>query len=234
MKANTKQVLKWLALSEGGYVNHPDDPGGATKYGVTQRVYSAWLRVNGRKAQSVRNITKKEADAIFVEQYFAPVWFDRMPNGLDYAMADYSVNSGAGRAVKDLQRVLNDLGHGLQVDGAMGNITMDAVLSEDAGLLISALCTRRMKFLRSLKHFKTFGKGWTRRVMGEEEGQQDWDSGVIDRAMRMAKNEPQRTEPKEVAGKAEEERPLPRIPKYEPQNTHPLAALFKAIFGGRK
>ena len=187
MKENTKQVLDWLGLSEGGYVDHPDDPGGATNRGVTQYTYNAWRRTQGLEWQSVRFITQQQADDIFVEQYFAPVWFDKLPAGLDYAMADYSVNSGPSRAIKDLQRVLNDLDHGLSVDGAMGYNTYNAVLQEDPGLLVSALCNRRMAFLKRLKHWRSFGKGWTRRVMGETDGAQDSDTGVIDRGIRMAK-----------------------------------------------
>lgn len=207
MRDNTEQVLDWMALTEGGYVNHPRDPGGATNRGVTQRVYTAWKKKRGEPVKNVKEISEHEARKIFRDQYMAPVRFDDLPSGLDYAMADYSVNSGPGRAAKDLQRVLRDLGHDIAVDGHVGEQTLAAVMANEASLLVSALCCRRMTFLRSLSTFDVFGKGWTRRVMGEIDGQQDWDSGVIDRAVRMAKNQPQRTEPKAAPGKATPELP---------------------------
>jgi len=185
MKVNTHKALKWLALSEGGYVDHPDDPGGPTNKGVTQRVYTAWLKNHGKPNKNVRFISKEEADAIFVGQYFDPVWFNKLPHGLDYAMADYSVNSGASRAIKDLQRTLNDLDQNVAVDGVMGNMTLAAVNDTDTVQLLHKLVERRMAFLKRLRHWKTFGKGWSRRVVGDEPGQQDYDNGVLDRSVRM-------------------------------------------------
>ena len=195
--SNVHLVQGWLALSEGGYVNHPDDPGGPTNLGVTQKVYSNWLKMNGREPQSVRHITKPEAESIFYEQYFLPVRFSEMPSGLDYAMADFSVNSGPGRATIELQRSLRDLGHKISVDAHIGVETLAAIKKEpDPGRIVARLCERRMDFLRGLKNWKSFGKGWTRRVLGEEPGAQDWDSGVLDRALRMTRELPIAGQPK--------------------------------------
>lgn len=181
MKHNFRQVMDWIGLSEGGYVNHPKDPGGATDRGITQRTYSAWLAARGQKDRSVRGIPKEVAEDILAEQYFAPVWFDRLPAGVDYAMADYAVNSGPARAVKEIQRIV-----GAPVDGVMGNITLGAIMEREPVELIRLLCEARMRFLRSLRTWPTFGRGWTRRVMGEVTGAQDDDIGVIDRATRLA------------------------------------------------
>ena len=202
MRANLKQTIKWIGLSEGGYVNHPKDPGGATNMGITQRVYDAWRRNNGQQPRSVREITRNEADTIVVEQYLAPIWFDKLPSGLDYALADFAVNSGVSRAVKFLQRILARRGHDIEVDGVMGAVTMATITKENdpAGLSID-LCNDRMAFLRRLRTWKTFGKGWTRRVMGEEDGVQDRDTGVIDRAVKLANSEPVTSEPKPAPGK---------------------------------
>lgn len=191
MRRNAEIVHEWLGLSEGGYVNHPDDPGGPTNKGVTQRVYSAWLRGQGRENLSVLYITKGEAERIFEEQYFAPVWFDKLPDGLDYAMADFSVNSGPSRAVKELQQVLVKHGYPMAIDGHMGAITFGAVMDmhhkKQTALLVGELCFERLAFMQSLRNWKTFKKGWTRRVMGDEAGQQDGDCGVIDRGIKMAR-----------------------------------------------
>lgn len=159
MKHNTEQVLRWIGLSEGGYVNNPADPGGPTDRGITQATYDAWNRAHGRPPKPVRGISKAEADRIIVSQYLTPVKFDDLPSGLDYAVADWSVNSGPARAVKELQKLVK-----VTPDGIMGAKTLAAVEARDTASLINAYCDRRMAFLRSLKTFKTFGKGWTTRV----------------------------------------------------------------------
>lgn len=188
MQANERIVLDWMAISEGGYVNHPKDPGGATKYGVTERVYHAWLRRKGLPVKGVSHITVQEAETIFVSQYFKPVWFHTLPSGLDYAVVDFAVNSGVSRAVKELQLVLNSLGQKqVKVDGVMGLVTYDAIkVIGNPRLISDKLCYRRLSFMKSLSTWYTFGKGWTRRVMGSVEGAQATDIGVIDRAMFMS------------------------------------------------
>ena len=198
MRANLDIVQQWLAMSEGGYVNHPKDPGGATNMGVTQRVYSHWLTGRGMADRSVIGITKHEAERIFKDQYYTPVRFDDLPSGLDYAMADYSVNSGPMRAAKDLQRVLRDLGHDIAVDGHIGAGTMAALAKEpDTAVVINSLVNRRWAFMRSLRHFSSFQNGWRRRLFGTEKGIQDWDTGVLDRATRMASGKAIASTPKQ-------------------------------------
>lgn len=185
MKQNREVVLKWIGMSEGGLVNHPKDPGGLTNKGITQRTYSSWLKAKGRPSQSVKNITKAEADTIVAEQYLDPVAFDRLPPGLDYSIGDFSVNSGPSRAVKELQKVLGM--RGKDVDGIIGAQTLAAVEKADLETLIVSYNRQRMAFLRGLKTFGTFGKGWTARVMGRSDGFQASDIGVIDRSVMMAR-----------------------------------------------
>lgn len=189
MLHNERTALGWIGLSEGGFVNHPKDPGGATDRGITQRTYDAWNKLHGKPLRSVKGISKEEAERILVSQYFNPVAFDRLPDGLDYAVADYSVNSGPVQAVKDLQRALGFKGSA--VDGIIGNQTLARIQSQSGSpdavaALIRDLCNRRMNFLRGLKTWNTFGTGWKARVMGEHEGYQRGDRGVIDRAIDMA------------------------------------------------
>lgn len=159
MKHNEAQVLRWIGLSEGGYINHKDDPGGATDRGITQATYDAWNRAHGRPAKPVRGISKAEAERIISAQYLTPVKFDDLPSGLDYAVADWSVNSGPARAVKELQKLVK-----VTPDGVMGAKTLAAVDARNTASLINAYCDRRMDFLLSLKTFNTFGKGWAQRV----------------------------------------------------------------------
>lgn len=185
--SNYDGSLKLVLAHEGGFVNHPADPGGPTNFGVTQRVYDAYRRNKGLDVRTVRQIDASEVSDIYRNQYWgAPC--DRLPSGVDYAIFDYSVNSGRSRAVADLQRVLNERGAKLVIDGMCGEGTTDAANSDaDQIGLIEALCDRRMHFLKSLKTYGTFGKGWKRRVEGDQDGAQDGDNGVVDFAVHMAR-----------------------------------------------
>lgn len=207
---NLEKTTEWILVHEGGYVNHPDDPGGATNMGVIQRTYDGWRRRNGLQTQSVRNITKTEVIAIYKDQYWDKVWGDDLPDGLDYALYDFAINSGPSRAVKFIQKIV-----GVKEDGVMGNITYNAIISKNnVEQLIIDLCYARWNWLKRLRHWNTFGRGWTRRVMGEEEGVQERDHGVIDRGVMLWKKEQNIPAPKEVddgAGVRTEDEPLSRV-----------------------
>jgi lysozyme family protein len=158
---NFDDALRLVLAHEGGYVNHPADPGGETNFGVTKAVYDAYRARKNLKARSVKAITKAESAEIYRAQYWDAVRGDQLPAGVDYAVFDYAVNSGPGRAVKDLQRAL-----GCMVDGVVGVATLAAVADADDARLIGDLCDRRLAFLKKLRTWKTFGKGWGRRVSG--------------------------------------------------------------------
>lgn len=157
MKSNFEKALAAVLVHEGGYVNHPRDPGGATNKGVTQAVYDGYRRRQGKPGQSVRLISEAEIGAIYKFQYWDMVRGDDLPSGVDYAVFDFAVNSGVSRAAKYLQRVV-----GTPQDGVIGVRTLGAIKS--TAYTINALCDRRMGFLRTLRIFPTFGRGWTRRV----------------------------------------------------------------------
>lgn len=197
MQENRSQVIAWIGLSEGGLVNHPDDPGGLTNRGITQRTYAAWRKGQGLPAASVKNITKAEADQIISQQYLTPVMFDQLPAGLDYSVADFSVNSGPARAVRELQVVAGM--SGAQIDGIMGAQTLEAISRVNTESLILAYNLRRMAFLKRLKNWPTFGKGWTARVMGRKDGFQSDDIGVIDRSVMLARGAQTIPDPKKAA-----------------------------------
>lgn len=155
---NFPQSLSYVLENEGGYVNHPADPGGATNKGVTQAVYDDWRAARGIMKQSVRLIAPPEVSAIYRKQYWDAVSGDKLPSGLDYAVFDFAVNSGVNRAARYLQKCL---GFATQ-DGKIGPQTLGAI--KDPGALIDALCDRRRAFLQQLPTFGHFGKGWMRRV----------------------------------------------------------------------
>lgn len=221
MSSNNYAVSLQLVLAhEGGYVNHPKDPGGATNKGVTQAVYNSYRKSHGLTTQSVRKITGVEVSEIYRKSYWNKVEGDRLPAGVDYAVFDYAVNSGVAKSSKDLQRVLNlnsslfGLSGKLKVDGIIGDATIEAVCKAadvDEVSLIQIFCNYRMSFLYSLKTFTYFGKGWTRRVLGDKPNKTAdvGDGGVIDYAVSMAKKDlaypiPEKELPTVIGSKLEE------------------------------
>lgn len=163
MKDNFAAVLPLVLKHEGGYVNHPRDPGGETNKGITWRTYAAWRRSQGLPEQSVRHITNEEVRAIYKAQYWDAVRGDDLPSGLDYAVFDFAVNSGPSRAAKFLQRQI-----GVPQDGVIGSHTLSAIPA-DALPVIRSLCDARLAWLRTLKTWGTFGRGWTARVQDVKE-----------------------------------------------------------------
>lgn len=183
--SNFRRSLALVLAHEGGYSNHPADPGGATNFGITQVVYDAYRRYNRCAVQGVKQISTTEVSEIYAKNYWNLIRGDSLPIGLDYAVFDFAVNSGVSRAVRYLQRAVS-----VADDGALGMLSMAAietVYSHDKELLITKYCANRLAFMESLKTFSTFGKGWTRRVIGMKPGAQDSDSGVLDYAINMAK-----------------------------------------------
>lgn len=151
--------LPLILKHEGGYVNHPKDPGGATNKGVIQSTYDSWRDRQGQPRQSVRSIADAEVAAIYRRDYWDAVKGDDLPAGVDYAVFDFAVNSGINRASRYLQEVAR-----VAADGSIGPATLAAVKALPASTIINGLCDARMAFLRRLSTFPTFGKGWTRRV----------------------------------------------------------------------
>jgi len=183
---NFDQIMDWLAVYEGGKVDDKDDPGGRTNRGVIQRVYDAYRRAHGLAKRDVYLMTDDEHDDIYLEQYWRPVWGNRLPSGVDAAMYDYAVNSGVSRSVKVTQRIV-----GVEPDGVMGNVTFAAIMDycaeKSAAELCVAICTERLAFMKRLKVWWKYKNGWTRRVMGKHAGVQSDDLGVIDRSVMLTR-----------------------------------------------
>lgn len=183
MRQNLSVALKNIGRSEGGYSNHPNDPGGPTMKGVTLKTYKAYCKRKGRPAPSIadlKEITQAEVHEIFVSQYWDTVHGDDLPSGLDYAASDFAFNSGPGQAIKTLQRVLG----GLETDGKYGNHTAAAIkraVERSGGLahLIDAYCDARLKFMRGLKNWSSFKNGWTTRVKEVREWSQALAEGGV-------------------------------------------------------
>ena len=155
---NWIKCLETILDHEGGYVNHPKDPGGETNLGVTKRVYEDF---GGTK--DMKDLTREDVEPIYKKNYWDRVKGDQLPAGLDLCVFDFGVNAGTGRAAKYLQTLI-----GTVADGGIGPNTLKTLDSyiQKNGVenTIKSYQADRQKFYESLDTFATFGKGWTRRV----------------------------------------------------------------------
>lgn len=158
MKQNFDSALEAVLHHEGGFVNHPADPGGMTNLGVTKKVWEEWVGHEVDEKQ-MRALTPEIVGPMYKAKYWDKVKGDDLPAGVDYAVFDAAVNSGPGRAAKWLQSCV-----GVEPDGGIGPKTLAAVAAFDPAELVEDYAKRRLSFLMDLPHWNTFGKGWGRRV----------------------------------------------------------------------
>jgi len=142
-----------LLKNEGGYSNNPNDSGGATKYGITEKV----ARENGYSGAMI-DLPELIAAMIYRTDYWNPV-FDRFSYAVAFQLFDMTVNSGKTAAVKTAQRSV-----GVTDDGIMGPITISAIEKTDPLLFALGFNAQRIQFLTALSTWTTFGKGWMNRV----------------------------------------------------------------------
>ena len=158
-QASLPFILRW----EGGFVDDPDDAGGRTNKGVTQKVYDAWLKRQGQSHKDVKHISDAEVAAIYEGDYWLPPRCDLLARQLDLVQFDTAVNMGVGRAVRFLQQTV-----GCGVDGDFGPGTEQAVAACDPGTAIGKYCDVREAFYRRLAQVKPsqgkFLKGWMNRL----------------------------------------------------------------------
>jgi lysozyme family protein len=153
------EALRRLLAHEGGYTNHPSDPGGPTNFGITIYDYRKYVKPNATAAD-VRAMKVDEAKAIYRAKYWNAQRCDDLPAGVDYSIFDYGVNSGIGRSGKVLRRIvgLSDSTY------AVTDEVLRAVARRDPKALVVAINDERLAFLKRLKTWPVFGKGWGARV----------------------------------------------------------------------
>ncbi|PBC02747.1 glycoside hydrolase family 108 protein [Mesorhizobium sp. WSM3860] len=173
-----QESLARVLAHEGGYSNHPADPGGATMKGITQRIYDAYRRSKGLALRSVKGIMGQELFEIYDRQYWDAVKGDQLPAGVDYVVFDGAVNSGPKQSIIRLQRALGPLYQG-RLDGVLGLGTIAAVQAcNNHDALIDRICDLRLAFLQHLKTWPVFGPGWSSRVAEVRSIGQSWASGL--------------------------------------------------------
>jgi lysozyme family protein len=157
MKENFRGCLELLLKHEGGFVNHPQDPGGMTNLGVTKAVYEDWLDRKVDESE-MRALSADDVAPLYKSRYWDRAKCDDLPSGVDWVVFDWAVNSGVSRAAKALQRFV-----GVDSDGAIGPMTIQAVKMYQPAEIIEAMGKMRQDFYEGLSTFDTFGRGWTRR-----------------------------------------------------------------------
>ena len=158
MQKNYQKCLETILHHEGGYVNHPKDPGGETNLGVTKRVYE-----EHGCTKDMKELTVEDVAPIYKKGYWDKMKGDDLPNGLDLCVFDFGVNAGPGRAAKFLQKMI-----GTTVDGGIGPNTLakveEYVRENGEHETVKKYQEMRQKYYEQLSTFATFGRGWTRRV----------------------------------------------------------------------
>jgi lysozyme family protein len=158
VKDNFENSLKLVLKHEGGWFDHPKDPGGATMKGIIISVYS---KFKGRPVtkDELRNITDEEVRTIYRNNYWSPMKCDELPVGIDYIVFDAAVNTGLRQATLFTQRAA-----GVKDDGQFGPVTLKATKEADPLTFINSFSSFKERFYRSLKTFEFFGRGWLNRT----------------------------------------------------------------------
>jgi lysozyme family protein len=155
-------ALAVILRHEGGFVNHPRDPGGMTNLGITKTTLESWLKRTVSEAD-MRALTAATVAPIYRQRYWDVLKCDDMPAAIALCVFDFGVNAGPARAARYLQKLA-----GTPQDGIVGPATIAAVnaKAESAGIaaVVKGYQDARRGYYRQLSHFDTFGKGWLRRV----------------------------------------------------------------------
>lgn len=148
------EALTLVLKHEGGYVNHPDDPGGETNCGITLTT----ARAHGYQG-NMRDLPLSMVKQIYRASYWKPCRCDELPAECRFDVFDAAVNSGVSRASMWLQEIVE-----VAADGKIGPLTLAAANKLDGEHISRLYTARRLRFMTSLSTWPTFGKGWARRL----------------------------------------------------------------------
>jgi lysozyme family protein len=161
MTKNFRDCLELVLKHEGGYVNHPSDPGGMTNLGVTKKVWEDWVG-HPVTEKDMRELTPALVGPMYEMKYWRTSYCEKLPRGLDLLVFSMAVNAGSGRSVKLLQDAI-----GVVADGVIGPKTMAKINEANVESLIDKFSEARTAFYKGLKTFPVFGKGWLNRTNTE-------------------------------------------------------------------
>lgn len=149
-------AFKKVLGHEGGYIDHPSDPGGETKYGISKRTYPN---------EDIKNLTVERAKEIYLKDFWLKASCNQMPSRVAFVVFDAAVNSGISQSVKFLQRAL-----GIQADGVVGQQTLAVISQINSEALLARFLGHRLAFMTDLVTWASFGKGWARRIADQLKG----------------------------------------------------------------
>lgn len=149
-----EQAFNKVLLAEGGFSDHAADPGGKTRFGITEAV----AREVGYRGD-MRELPLDLAKRIYKERYWNPIKAEQLPAAVRYAVFDAAVNSGPGQSVKWLQRAL-----GVKDDGVIGPQTLAAANAANPDALKMRLLGQRLRFMAGLTNWPAFSRGWAIRI----------------------------------------------------------------------
>jgi len=147
---NFDEAFARLLEHEGGYIDHRADPGGKTKYGISQRSYPG---------EDIPGLTIERAKAIYRTDFWGAAGCDAVPDAVKFDLFDCAVNSGARTAVQMLQRCVGET-----ADGILGPRTLQALQSMPAVRLVARFNGQRLELMAGLPTWPSFGRGWARRI----------------------------------------------------------------------
>lgn len=142
--------IERILKHEGGYVNHPTDPGGETKYGISKRTYPT---------VDIRNLSRESAKQIYYRDFWLPLQAWELPNEFAFQALDAAVNHGHDNALRWIQRAV-----GVADDGRVGPTTLSGIRNTSPEDLVLGFNAERLEFYTKLSTFNTFGRGWVRRI----------------------------------------------------------------------
>jgi lysozyme family protein len=154
--------LAFTLQQEGGYVDDPADPGGATNMGITLATYRQWSNDRELGVPQIKGLTERTAKAIYRSLYWNPLRADALPAGVDLSVFDMGVNAGIWGSARLLQRAIGFTGEA--VDGCVGPETLEAAAKCDPRTLVDDLAQRQDAYYRSLSDFPSFGTAWLART----------------------------------------------------------------------
>lgn len=147
---NFDAAFERLLAHEGGLVDHPADPGGITRWGISKRAYPN---------EDIRNLTVERAKEIYRRDYWGPAGCEALPPALRLDVFDMAVNSGVRASIRCLQRAA-----GVTADGVLGPHTLQVVNSQRPERIRARFNGARLAFMADLPHWPSFGRGWARRI----------------------------------------------------------------------
>lgn len=157
---NLTEVFDLVLKSEGGFSNHVADPGGPTIYGITYSEYLKWKSPNRPGLKEFKKLTQEEAKQIYHAWYWVPLRCAEMNAGVAYVVFDAGLLHGIFNSARWLQ-----LAVGTKADGHVGPKTLEALVEADKVEVITEISNFRMKRIKNLRHYKSFGNGWTNRIV---------------------------------------------------------------------